>query len=298
MGRDQVTSPVEVAMSSTLLPLDSMTETQLAIASADDDPPIEREDSASNGPASGPAGGLRACNQEQLLRCYHRDGNVEARRILIERMMPLVRTLARRYVNRGESLDDLIQVGCVGLIKAVDRFDVSRDLRFSTFAVPTILGEIKRHFRDRAWSVRVSRGIQELNAKVGREADRLSGKLGRAPTLEELAKATESSVEQVLEALQGAQAYNTVPLEEPIGDDGEASERFGADDPGFVAAEQRVEIARGLDALPARERSIILLRFFEGLTQREIADRIGISQMHVSRLLRRSIDQMRSQLEA
>jgi RNA polymerase sigma-B factor len=146
--------------------------------------------------------------------------------------------------------------------------------------------------------VRVSRGIQELNAKVGREADRLSGQLGRAPTLEELAGATESSVEQVLEALQGAQAYNTVPLDEPLGEDGEAAERFGAEDPNYLVAEQRVEISRGLDALPARERSIILLRFFEGLTQREIAERVGISQMHVSRLLRRSIERMRSQLKA
>ena len=236
--------------------------------------------------------------EDELLRRYHVEGDVEARRILIERMMPLVRTLARRYVNRGESLDDLIQVGCVGLIKAVDRFDVSRELRFSTFAVPTILGEIKRHFRDRAWSIRVSRGIQELNSRVAREADRLSGILGRSPTIDELAEATQTSVEQVLEALQGAQAYNTVPLEEPIGDDGETTERFGAEDPGFAVAEQRVELARGLETLPERERSIILLRFFEGLTQREIADRIGISQMHVSRLLRRSVERMRTQLEA
>ncbi len=236
--------------------------------------------------------------EDELLRRYHVEGDIEARRILIERMMPLVRTLALRYVNRGESLDDLIQVGCVGLIKAVDRFDVSRELRFSTFAVPTILGEIKRHFRDRAWSIRVSRGIQELNSRVAREADRLSGILGRSPTIDELAEATQTSVEQVLEALQGAQAYNTVPLEEPIGDDGETTERFGAEDPGFAVAEQRVELARGLETLPERERSIILLRFFEGLTQREIADRIGVSQMHVSRLLRRSVERMRLQLEA
>jgi RNA polymerase sigma-B factor len=237
-------------------------------------------------------------DEQELLRRYHLEGDREARRILIERMMPLVRTLARRYVHRGEALEDLIQVGSVGLIKAVDRFDVSRDLRFSTFAVPTILGEIKRHFRDRAWSIRVSRGIQELNAKVGREADRLSGKLGRSPTIEELAEATEATVEQVLEAMQGAQAYSTVSLDEPIGEDGDVAERFGADDPEFERAEHRVELARGLDALPPRERSILLLRFFEGLTQREIADRVGISQMHVSRLLRRSIERMRTQLEA
>jgi RNA polymerase sigma-B factor len=236
-------------------------------------------------------------DEQELLRRCHQDGDLEARRILIERMMPLVRTLARRYVNRGESLEDLIQVGSVGLIKAVDRFDISRDLRFSTFAVPTILGEIKRHFRDRAWSIRVSRGIQELNAKIGREADRLSGLLGRSPTIEELAEATESAVEQVLEAMQGAQAYSTVSLDEPVGEEGETAERFGAEDPGFTQAEHRVELARGLGALPPRERSILLLRFYEGLTQREIADRVGISQMHVSRLLRRSIERMQAQLE-
>ena len=237
-------------------------------------------------------------DEQELLRRYHVEGDLEARRILIERMMPLVRTLARRYVNRGEALDDLVQVGCVGLIKAVDRFDIERDLRFSTFAVPTILGEIKRHFRDRAWAVRVSRGIQELNARVSREAERLSVLHGRSPTVEELAEATGTSVELVLEALQGAQAYNTVPLEEPAGEAGEAMDRLGAEDPGYAVAEQRAELARGLDALPERERSIIVLRFFEGLTQREIAERIGISQMHVSRLLRRSIEGMRAQLGA
>jgi RNA polymerase sigma-B factor len=240
---------------------------------------------------------LDTLDEDELMRRYHVDGDREARRAVIERTMPLVRTLARRYVNRGESLEDLVQVGSVGLIKAVDRFDISRELRFSTFAVPTILGEIKRHFRDHAWSVRVSRGIQELNAKVAREADRLSTRLGRSPTIEELAAATESTVEDVLEAMQGAQAYNTVPLEEPA-DGSPGAERFGTEDPGFAAAEQRAELWRVLAALPARERSIVLLRFFEGLTQREIADQIGISQMHVSRLLRRSVESMRVQLGA
>jgi len=240
---------------------------------------------------------LDTLDEDELMRRYHVDGDREARRVVIERTMPLVRTLARRYVNRGESLEDLVQVGSVGLIKAVDRFDISRELRFSTFAVPTILGEIKRHFRDHAWSVRVSRGIQELNAKVAREADRLSTRLGRSPTIEELAAATESTVEDVLGAMQGAQAYNTVPLEEPA-DGSPGAERFGTEDPGFAAAEQRAELWRVLAALPARERSIVLLRFFEGLTQREIADQIGISQMHVSRLLRRSVESMRVQLGA
>jgi RNA polymerase sigma-B factor len=233
-----------------------------------------------------------AIDELELLRRYHRDGDREARRLLIERMMPLVRSLARRYAGRGEALDDLEQVGFVGLIKAVDRFDLERELRFSTFAVPTILGEIKRHFRDRTWSVRVSRSIQELNAKVTREADRLSTKLGRSPTIEELAEATHATAEQVLEALQGAQAYSTVPLEEPIGDDGEPVAKLGEIDPNFERAEERVEVWRGMEALGDRERRIVLLRFSYGLTQREIAERVGISQMHVSRLLRRSLEVM------
>ncbi len=235
-------------------------------------------------------------DEYELLRRVHEDGDREARRILIERMMPLVRTLARRYANRGEALDDLVQVGCVGLIKAVDRFDLDRELRFSTFAVPTILGEIKRHFRDRAWSVRVSRGIQELNAKVAREADRLSTQLGRSPTIEEIGRATGSTQEQVLEAMQGAQAYSTVPLEEPIGEDGEPVAKLGAMDFNFDRAEERIELTRGLEVLDDRERRIVALRFFAGLTQREIAEQVGISQMHVSRLLRRSLDQMSDHL--
>lgn len=233
-----------------------------------------------------------ACDEHELLRRWHEERDQDARRVLIERMMPLVRSLARRYANRGEPLDDLEQVGCVGLIKAVDRFDLSRELRFSTFAVPTILGEIKRHFRDRAWSVRVSRGLQELSARVTREADRLSTKLGRSPTIEDLAEATGTTPEQVLEALQGAQAYSTVPLEEPLGDDGEPVARIGAEDPEFELAEERIELSRGLHVLNERERRIVLLRFFSGLTQREIAERVGISQMHVSRLLRRSLERM------
>jgi len=231
-------------------------------------------------------------DEQELLRRWHEDGDRDARRVLIERMMPLVRSLARRYAGRGETLDDLEQVGCVGLIKAVDRFDLSRELRFSTFAVPTILGEIKRHFRDRTWSVRVSRSIQELNARATKEADRLSTKLGRSPTIEELAEATQSTVEQVLEALQGAQAYSTVPLEEPIGDDDEPVAKLGEIDTNFARAEERVEIGRGLEVLGPREQKIVALRFMYGLTQREIAERVGISQMHVSRLLRRSLEQM------
>jgi RNA polymerase sigma-B factor len=231
-------------------------------------------------------------DERELLRRWHQDGDEDARRLLIEQMMPLVRALARRYAHRGEPIDDLEQVGYVGLIKAVDRFEVDRELRFSTYAVPTILGEIKRHFRDRAWSVRVSRGLQELSARVAREIDRLSTRLGRSPTIEDLAAATHATPEQVLEALQGAHAYSAVPLEEPLGEEGEPVARLGAEDPAFAVAEERIELSRALRLLNGRERQIVLLRFFGGLTQREIAERVGISQMHVSRLLRRALERM------
>src|SRR5882757_6800484 len=144
-------------------------------------------------------------DETALLRRYHNFGDLEARRELVERMMPLVRHIARRYANRGEPLDDLVQVGAVGLIKAVDRFDVDRGVRLSTFAAPNIAGEIKRHFRDRGWSIRVPRDIQELNAKLTQATDRLSTSIGRAPTISELAESCQSSEEQVLEAMLGAQ---------------------------------------------------------------------------------------------
>ena len=163
-----------------------------------------------------PTGGL--VDEVALLERYHRDGDIEARRMLIEKMMPLVRHIARRYANRGEPLDDLVQVGAVGLIKAVDRFDLERGVKLSTFAAPNIAGEIKRHFRDRGWSIRVPRDIQELNAKLTQAVDRLTTKLGRTPKIPELAEAVKATEEDVLDALQGAQSYSTVSFEEPIGE--------------------------------------------------------------------------------
>jgi RNA polymerase sigma-B factor len=235
-------------------------------------------------------------DEAELLRRYHLEGDREARAILIERMMPLVRHMARRYAGRGEPLDDLVQVGAVGLLKAVDRFDVERGFKLSTFAAPNIAGEIKRHFRDRGWSIRVPRDIQELNAKLTRAVDRLTVTQGRAPTIAELAKATDSTEEQVLEAMQGAQNYSTVSFEEPVGDNRTALDLLGEEDEGFLTAERRVLLDDGMRTLAGREREIVRLRFFEGLTQREIADRVGISQMHVSRLLRRSLDELRAQM--
>jgi RNA polymerase sigma-B factor len=231
-----------------------------------------------------------------LLECYHRDGNLEARRELVERMMPLVRHIARRYANRGEPLDDLVQVGAVGLIKAVDRFDVDRGVKLSTFAAPNIAGEIKRHFRDRGWSIRVPRDIQELNAKLTQAVDRLTVKLGRSPNIAELAEATKATEEEVLDAMQGAQSYSTVSFEEPIGENRTALELLGEEDEEYLTAERRVLLAGGMRALAAREQTIMRLRFFDGLTQREIAERVGISQMHVSRLIRRSLEDMRTRM--
>jgi RNA polymerase sigma-B factor len=239
-----------------------------------------------------------AFDERELLRRYHEEGDLAALAVLVERMLPLVRRLARRYANRGESLDDLEQVGSLGLVKAIQRFDASRELRLSTFAVPTILGEIKRHFRDRVWSLRVPRDLQELNARLAKELERMTNRLGRSPTIEELAAATHTTVERVLDAMQGAQAFSAMSLDEPAGEGGAStSDLLGAEDEAFAQAERRELLRLGLGALPAREREILRLRFFSGLTQREIAEQVGISQMHVSRLIRRSLDTMRDTIE-
>ncbi len=230
---------------------------------------------------------------QDLLRRWRVDGDRAARAEFAEQMLPLARTLARRYAGKGEPLDDLEQVASLGLLKAIDRFDVSRDVRFATFAVPTIAGELKRHFRDRGWMLRVPREVQELSARVTRSRETLSRELGRSPTVAEVAASLESSVEQVLEALRAADAYRMMSLDEPLVEGAGALEAIGGDDAGFERAEHRVLLRRGLDELGAREREIVRLRFCEGLTQREIARAVGVSQMHVSRLIQRSIATMR-----
>ena len=236
-----------------------------------------------------------------LLRSYHETGDVGARQQLIERHLPLVRRLAQRYSRRGEAVEDLAQVGVVGLIKAIDRFDGGYGVSLATYAAPNILGEIKRHFRDRGWAMRVPRDIQELNVKLHRAIDSLTVKLGRSPRVDELAGATGASPEQVLEALESSSAYSTVSLSErpPGGDDepGNPLESVGDDDPAYEQSEDRLLLRTTLRHLPPRERQILHLRFFEGLTQSEIAERIGVSQMHVSRLIRDSLARMRQQLE-
>jgi RNA polymerase sigma-B factor len=238
----------------------------------------------------------------ELLRRYHELGDVEAREELIEQYLPLVRSLARRYANRGEQLEDLVQVGSIGLIKAIDRFDVGRGVELTTYATPNIIGEIKRHFRDKGWSIRVPRGLQELNVRLSQLLERLTVELERSPTIAELAKAADVTEEEVLEALESGQAYTTVSLSAPSGggEEGELDplESLGELEHEYEVSEDRAVLAPGLDVLDERERRILHLRFWEGLTQSQIAQQVGISQMHVSRLIRRSLEKVRAEIEA
>ena len=233
-----------------------------------------------------------------LLRAYHRDGDTGAREQALVELMPLVRALAGRYAGRGEPFEDLVQVGAVGLIKAIDRFDLEREVEFSSYAVPTIVGEIRRHFRDKAWAMHVPRRLKELSVRLSRVLDELTTELGRSPTIEELARAVGAEEEEVIDALDSANAYSTRSLSAPV-DDGtsELGEMLGAEDAGFDEVEDGAIIQAGLDALDERERRIVELRFFEEKTQSQIAAEIGISQMHVSRLLRRALTVMRGRID-
>jgi len=209
--------------------------------------------------------------------------------------------LARRYASRGEQFDDLVQVGAIGLIKAIDRFDLSRGVELTTYATPNIVGEIKRYFRDKGWSVRVPRGLQELNIRLNKIIDELVPKLQRSPTINELAEAASATPEQVLEALETSQAYNSVSLQaSPNGEGGEEDagliDYLGGDEEAYDTMEDRTTLAPGFAKLDKRERYILHLRFFEGLTQSQIAERVGISQMHVSRLIRRSLERLREEI--
>jgi RNA polymerase sigma-B factor len=237
-----------------------------------------------------------------LLRAYHESGDLAAREQLIERYMSLVRSLARRYSYRGEQLDDLVQIGAIGLIKAIDRFDVNRGVELTTYATPNIIGEIKRHFRDRGWSVRVPRGLQELNVKLSKLVEQLTVQLGRSPTISELAKAANVEEEEVLEALESGRAYSSLSLSVGGGggddEDVDPMETIGTEEHQYEVSEDRAVLEPGFRVLDDRERKILHLRFFEGLTQSQIAQQIGISQMHVSRLIRRSLEKIRDEIAA
>jgi RNA polymerase sigma-B factor len=224
-------------------------------------------------------------------------GDRRLRDELVEAHIGLAEYLARRFANRGEPLDDLVQVALIGLVKAVNRFDPNRGVEFSTYATHTIAGELKRHFRDKGWAVRAPRRMQELYLRLTQVVSSLGQQLGRSPTIGELAAETQVSEEEVLEALEAGQAYRFASLDVPKGgsDDGDTlGEGLGEDDPGIANAESRVVLSPLMARLPARQRQIIRLRFFEGLTQSEIASRLGISQMHVSRLLARSVAELRA----
>ena len=239
-------------------------------------------------------------NDKALLRRYHEHGDLAAREQLIEQYMSLVRSLARRYSYRGEQLEDLVQIGAIGLIKAIDRFDLDRGVELTTYATPNIIGEIKRHFRDKGWSVRVPRGLQELNVQLSRLVEQLTVQEGRSPTITELAKAAGVEEEEVLEALESGRAYSSLSLNSGGGSDEDGDldplESIGTEEQQYEVSENRAVLAPGFKALDERERMILQLRFFDGLTQSQIAQQVGISQMHVSRLIRRSLEKIREEI--
>ena len=218
---------------------------------------------------------------------------------LVEVHLPLVEYLARRFRNRGEPLDDLVQVATIGLIKSVDRFDLERGVEFSTYATPTIVGEIKRHFRDKGWAIRVPRRLQELKLSLTKATSELSQKNGRSPTVAELAAHLGMTEEEILEGLESANAYSAVSLDAPDGGDDDSpavADSLGMVDDALEGVEYRESLKPLLEKLPAREKKILMLRFFGGMTQSQIAGELGISQMHVSRLLARTLAQLREGL--
>ena len=246
--------------------------------------------------------GERAKEDKRLLQRYHHSGEVAARDELVERFLPLARQLARRYQRGNEPLDDLVQVASIGLVKAVDRFDPERGTAFSSYAVPTILGELKRYFRDAGWAVHVPRGMQERVMTVNQAVSKLSRELGRSPTASEIADETGQDPELVLEALEAAIAYDAVSLDTPRTsdeDDGDTyADTVGVIDERFELVEYQSAIGPTMQALPARDRLVLKLRFEQDLTQLEIAERIGVSQMHVSRLIRRALKRLRTVADA
>jgi RNA polymerase sigma-B factor len=237
-----------------------------------------------------------------LFTRWQRDRDESAREELVQRFLPLARTLARRYGRSSEPFEDLLQVASLGLLKALDRFDAERGHAFQSFAVPTILGEMRRYFRDCGWAVHIPRGTQECALRVRDAQEAFARERGRAPTVSELAQYLELDTEEVIDALQVIQAYETLSLDAPPRSAGEDlssyAETTGREDERYELVELDVTVAAVLEHLPPRERLILRLRFLEDLTQTEIAARIGISQMQVSRLLRRSLEQLRRLTQA
>jgi RNA polymerase sigma-B factor len=212
-------------------------------------------------------------------------------------MVPLARALAGRYSGRGEPLDDLVQVACVGVMKAIEGFDLSRDVRFSSYATPTVLGEIKRHFRDKTWAMRVPRGMQELQIEIAKSRDKLTSELGRSPTVQEIADDVEQPFEEVLITIQSQDARRTRSLDEPTGEDVTLADSIGVRDPDLGRAEMRVLLDDAFDVLSDRDQDVLRLRFAEDLTQTEISQRVGVSQMQVSRIIRQALNKLRADIE-
>ncbi|MEJ7783348.1 MAG: SigB/SigF/SigG family RNA polymerase sigma factor [Solirubrobacteraceae bacterium] len=239
----------------------------------------------------------RAARERELLRRFHVQGDPTARDELAEEMLPLARALAGRYAGRGEPIDDLIQVACIGIMKAIDGFDLDREVRFSSYATPTVLGEIKRYFRDKTWAMRVPRGMQELQLEIARARDKLTSELGRSPNVQELAEAVDQPFEEVLLTIQSQEARRTRSLEEPMGEDMTLADSVGGVDPDLARAEIRVLLDEAFDVLSERDQEVLRLRFEDDLTQTEISRRIGVSQMQVSRLIRQSLSRLRMDIE-
>lgn len=238
---------------------------------------------------------------KRLFKRYKRFGDENAREQLIMSYLNLVRFLASKFKNRGEPLDDLIQVGNIGLIKAIDRFDPDRGLEFTTFATPTILGEIKRHFRDKGWAVRVPRRLQELSAKVTKATEELTTELQRSPKVPEIAEYLGVSVDEVLEAMESSSAYSAVSLEAPtqtVDEEGPSVlERYENEDKLLATSDDRLLINAAIEDFSDKEKEIIKMRFIDGLTQVEIAEKLEVSQVQVSRFLRRTLKKMRDKIE-
>jgi RNA polymerase sigma-B factor len=224
--------------------------------------------------------------------------DTEAREELVRRFLPLAEYLARRFAGRGEAQDDLFQVASLGLLNAIDRFDLDREVQVSTYAAVTIVGELKRHFRDKGWAVRVPRRLQEVGLRVNAVLPELSQELGRSPTIEEISVRAGASAEEILEAMEASQAYSTSSLDAPAGEEGAAPiDVLGGEDPSLGVLEEWASIAPAVRDLPQRERTVLYLRFFRGLTQSEIAREVGVSQMHVSRILAQTLRTLREAVQ-
>jgi RNA polymerase sigma-B factor len=256
----------------------------------------------SRGPKKQPSRKLTwdKAHTKELFRRYRLDEDEAARDELVTMYLNLVKYLASRFRNRGEPIDDLVQVGTIGLIKAIDRFDIDRQVEFTTYATPTIVGELKRYFRDKGWAIKVPRRLQELSFKVNQSMDVLTQRLQRSPTIEEIAEYLEVTPEEVLEAMETSEAYNFVSLESDRGSDGSDSfsilEYIGKDDQLMAVVDDRATLSAALKQLTPQEQKVLYLRFFEGLTQTEIARQLDISQMQVSRLLRKTLKVLRESI--